>query len=174
MSTFRFDTESAKLKKTIGIEFGLDIMENTRARKYVDARMIYSLILKERGYGCTLISRSINKTHCTVLHYLRIANDLLGQLPELRKIYSRVKKSHSVEYDVVYDMGAKELREYIYELRDSVDTLSLQLKELKTTVDTYESNGGRFSKLFFILKSRVPEGKEEKLQSKLIQLINEL
>ena len=71
-------------------------------------------------------------------------------------------------------MDAVDLRNYVYELRDSIDALSLQLKETKSDLAVCENIEGRLSKIFHILKMRVPSGKEEKLQSKLITIINGL
>ena len=98
----------------------------------------------------------------------------MGQFPDLYKKYNRVKTSHNVKYDPVYDMDAVDLRNYIYKLRDSIDVLSLQLKEIKSDLSVCENREGRLSKIFYILKTRVPSGKEEKLQSKLMTLINGL
>jgi len=174
MNTSQFEQESNKLKEIIKLEFNLDIMKHTREREYVDARAVYSFILKKRGYGCAKIGRSIKKSHSTVLHYLRNIDVVLKQFPELYKKYKRVSESYNVEYDAVYDMDAVDLRNYIYELRDSVDVLSLQLKETKNQLAVCEGNDGRLSKIFHILKTRVPSGKEDKLQSKLITIINGL
>jgi hypothetical protein len=88
------------------------------------------------------------------LHYLRDIDVVLKQFPELYKKYKRVSESYNVEYDPVYDMDAVDLRNYIYELRDSVDVLSLQLKETKTQLAVCEGNDGRLSKIFHILKTR--------------------
>jgi len=74
MNTYRFEQESSKLKEIINLEFDLDIMEPSRERRYVDSRMVYSLVLKNRGYSYTEIGKSINKTHSTILYYLRDIN----------------------------------------------------------------------------------------------------
>lgn len=174
MNTSRFEIESNKLKKVINLEFDVDIMKRCRERRYVDSRMVYSLILSKRGYGPTEIGKSIKKSHSTILHYLRDIEVVMGQFPDLYKKYNRVKTSHNVKYDPVYDMDAVDLRNYVYELRDSIDALSLQLKETKSDLAVCENIEGRLSKIFHILKMRVPSGKEEKLQSKLITIINGL
>ncbi len=174
MNTYRFEQESSKLKEIINLESDLDIMEPSRERRYVDSRMVYSLVLKNRGYSYTEIGKSINKTHSTILYYLRDINVVFKQCPELNKVYNRVSVSHNVKYDPVYDMDSVELRSHIYELRDSLDALSLQLKKVKSNLAVCENNEGRLSKVFHILKTRLPKGKEEKLQSKLITLINGL
>ncbi len=174
MNTYRFEQESSKLKEIINLEFDLAIMEPSRERRYVDSRMVYSLVLKNRGYSYTEIGKSINKTHSTILYYLRDISVVFKQCPELNKVYNRVSVSHNVKYDPVYDMDSVELRSHIYELRDSLDALSLQLKKVKSDLAVCENNEGRLSKIFYTLKTRLPKGKEEKLQSKLITLINGL
>tara|TARA_R110002124_G_scaffold72647_4_gene194518 strand:+ start:1319 stop:1843 length:525 start_codon:yes stop_codon:yes gene_type:complete len=174
MSTSHFEEESNRLKAIINKELNIDIMENTRERTHVDSRMLYSLVLKKRGYSYSQIGRSIKKSHSTVIHYLRDIDVVMSQLPALRKTYERISSSHSVKYDPVYDMDSVELRSHIYELRDSIDSLSLQLKETKNDLAVCENSSGRLSKIFYILKERVPKGKEDKLQSKLITLINGL
>ena len=54
-------SEIEKLKAIVSDVFMLDISDGSRARDFVDARKIYSKILRERGYGYAFIANTIGK-----------------------------------------------------------------------------------------------------------------
>ena len=63
--------EFDKLKDTVNEIFGLNLMDNTRERPNVNARIVFSNILFRKGYTKSDIARYINKHHATVIHYCR-------------------------------------------------------------------------------------------------------
>ena len=63
--------EFDKLKEAVNSVFGLDMMERTRKRPHVNARIVFSNILFERGYSKSEIGRYLNKNHATIIHYCK-------------------------------------------------------------------------------------------------------
>ena len=55
------DAQIRYLKKIVDNEFNVDILEKKRTRTLVDARLVYSYILRQRGVGLFRIDESINK-----------------------------------------------------------------------------------------------------------------
>lgn len=62
--------EIIKLTGIINETFDVDISEISRKREIIDARKIYSKILRDRGYSYEVIGKSINKDHATIIHYM--------------------------------------------------------------------------------------------------------
>ena len=62
--------EFSYLKTIIRDLLGVDVLEDkSRVQQVVNAKMIYAYILKEKGYGCSVIAKSMGMNHATVLHY---------------------------------------------------------------------------------------------------------
>ena len=64
--------EFSYLKTIIRDLLGVDVLEDkSRVQQVVNAKMIYAYILKEKGYGCSVIAKSMGMNHATVLHYFK-------------------------------------------------------------------------------------------------------
>ena len=80
------------LREVIEYVLGVNVTLNkSRKRNVVNARVIFSQILKEYGYGCSCISRELDKNHATVLHYFQSYQWNVSQDDELRIGYDIVK-----------------------------------------------------------------------------------
>jgi hypothetical protein len=87
----RIALEMQDLKEIVNNVFMLDLDAKNRKRGVIDARKIYSKILRDRGYGYELIGRSIEKDHTTVIHYMRSIDFTLKYDRELRDNYITCK-----------------------------------------------------------------------------------
>ena len=62
MNTSLIQKESEQLIAIVNTEFNLDILKKCRQRPYVDARRVYTQVMRDRGYSLTAIGRSLGKT----------------------------------------------------------------------------------------------------------------
>ena len=67
--------------------FDTDVFVSCRKRAYVDARIVFSNLLKEQGMGPSAIGRILGRDHATVLHYFRKFEALLETDKAFRKQY---------------------------------------------------------------------------------------
>ena len=63
--------EMQELTEIIKSVFNEDVKDITRRREIVDARIVFSKILRERGYTHSAIGRFLRKDHSTILSYMR-------------------------------------------------------------------------------------------------------
>jgi len=70
MSSIDVEKEISDLKTIVNNVFGVNLDRNIRKRPFVNSRIIYSKILKDRGYGYVVIGKSLNKDHSTIIHYV--------------------------------------------------------------------------------------------------------
>lgn len=68
----------------------IDVCEKKRNEDIVNARIIYSKILREKGHSLLSIGKSIGKDHATIIHYLRIVEGWRSKDEEFLKIYKDV------------------------------------------------------------------------------------
>lgn len=59
------------LKNIIQDLLGVDVMHKSRKQHIVDARKIYSNILRNKGWSLHHIGKSLRKDHSTIIHYLK-------------------------------------------------------------------------------------------------------
>lgn len=123
------------LKEIILEELGIDVMNKRSMREIVDARKIYSYILQETGqYGCSLISKSLQKNHATILFYWREMETLLLIDIDIKSSYNIVKEAYQRKIEkgelslmtrLELEQAHERLRDYYHDLRlDYLDKLS--------------------------------------------------
>ena len=67
-----------KIREVVNYIFGVDIMTKSRKRNVVNARMIYSKILREKHLSYNIIGKSILKNHASIIHYTKSIDWLLA------------------------------------------------------------------------------------------------
>jgi chromosomal replication initiation ATPase DnaA len=80
-----------ELREHVEKEFGIDnLRERRRYNDIVNARMVYSYILRGLGYTLTEIGKSLGKHHATIINYLDNMEGYLKTDPVLRKKFYKV------------------------------------------------------------------------------------
>tara|TARA_R110000868_G_scaffold800_4_gene5899 strand:+ start:185 stop:553 length:369 start_codon:yes stop_codon:yes gene_type:complete len=81
--------ELEKLQDIIFIVLGVDVKVKSRKRRNVDAKRIFSKILRDKGYTLIDISKFLNNHHTTVMFYLKNFDFLLVLFPDIEKAYNK-------------------------------------------------------------------------------------
>jgi len=81
------DLEKEALKQIVSGVFNVDISLKNRQRNSVDARRIYSKILRDRGYTFESIGNSIERNHASVVNYMTSVDAILSFDKGLRDKY---------------------------------------------------------------------------------------
>tara|TARA_R100000773_G_scaffold33501_1_gene28590 strand:- start:1127 stop:1561 length:435 start_codon:yes stop_codon:yes gene_type:complete len=111
------------LKQIVSNEFQVDVSSLRRTRVHVDARLVYSYILRNRGLGLSRIGKSINKNHATVLYLLNNAPSYLKQDPDLKTKYDSCLLMFENHHSPVYDLTMPELQKAYVRLQANHDIL---------------------------------------------------
>lgn len=85
------------LKQIVNEVFLVDIEKTSSKRSCVDARKVYSKILKEIGYSYQFIGDTIGRDHSTIIHYVKGIDDLLMYDSVFNKRFSICKKKFLLE-----------------------------------------------------------------------------
>lgn len=166
------DDEMKALKEIIEEQFEIDnLFRNTRRREYVDARMIYSKILKDRGHSVSSIGRFLGKNHATVIHYVCNAEFLIRQEAKLRERYANSRSTFFEYRDPVYKTPTqRDLMNKVISLMNQIEILEDQKRE----IDSDELRIKRFRPIITLLEERLPEGKEDFLEQKIKRILNDI
>ena len=161
------------LKEIIKTILNVDVKKDrNRMQHTVNCKMIYANVLRECGYGCSVISKSILMNHATILHYFKTFPFYVKTDVALRNNYERIKSEFNKEYDPVYYLSENELKKEVFSLRFENKELSSELKEVKNRVKELTSIEERFSDIFKMVKERTKDGKEKEVLKKLNAIYN--
>lgn len=112
-----------ELIKIVNEVFLVDLTLNNRKRETVDARKVYSKILRDKGHGYKFIGETINKDHATIIHYIKNIDHLLSYDQALidkyivcKNIFTGEPVSKQVKKDV--DIKDKLLDEFLNYIED--------------------------------------------------------
>lgn len=164
------------LKKIIDYVFGIDISIKTRKREYVNARMVFSKILKDNGYGVTIISRYLKKDHTSIMHYVESVNSVIRFDEDLMAKYIQAKdmylnnKSIPNPQDEKIKLTKKEKMQQIRIsiLNDEIDSLILE----KTKLMVISKKHKRLSEVINFIDKHTPNGKEDFVLRKISIMFN--
>ena len=139
--------EIEELKKIVNDVFLVDIEVKDRKREIVDARKVYSKILKDSGYSYELIGETINKNHATIIHYIKNIEYLLSYDQILREKYVSCKNIFTGKS--IKDQVKKDVDIYVTvvkltnELKEAVVIKEKLLDEFFNYIQNYEERTGR-------------------------------
>ena len=164
------EQEMEALKKIVENVFVLDdINKNTHRRNYVDARMIYSKILKDRGHSFLSIGKSLGKNHATIIHHVVKIEYIMKHDSELRDKYQRARSEFLCEREVFYKNPSQ--RDMINQINSLHNQLDEYISE-RERVLLLEHNYKRLRGIISLLMEKLPEGKERLAESKIRRMLN--
>lgn len=142
------EEEIIELKRIINDVFYIELDSKNRKRGTVDARKVYSKILKEAGYSYELIGKTINKDHATVLYYIKNLDSILMYDKILRDKYIACKNSFIKETESVSEQIKKDIDIYVTvvrltnELQEAVSSKNKILNNFVDYIEQYEKRNG--------------------------------
>lgn len=162
---------STELKAIVKKIFGVNIDVNTRKRAFVDARIVYSKILRDIGISFEAIGRTINKDHATIIHYLRNIDHIFAQD---KLLFDNFKKCRyilfkCVDEDSIFIDEAAYKKVYI-ELEERIKEIEVRYTELHRQVEQYK----RIESIIDLVNERTAEGMEEVVENKIRAMFNGL
>lgn len=122
----------------------LNMFKNSRERRYIQARMMFSYILKERGYGCSLIGKMLNKTHASIINYFNGMWWYIKTDDSFKRNLELIKKEFESAQIIKNPKTKKDLKKLIHYLEGQNVLLSLtnsslneENKKLKKQIKVY-------------------------------------
>lgn len=159
------------LKDIVENTFGVNIMKKRRGRDYVNARLIYSRILRDTGHTFESIGDSLGKDHSTIVHYIDISNmafiqddDLSEKYLVCKELFMKDKPHLSREYKE-FQMMSKVLK-----LTSERDELIRELQKLRKVDKVYK----RIESIIEFINMRTPVGLEKTIELRIKRMFNEL
>lgn len=158
------------LKSIIEDVFGIeDMVSSSRQRKYIDARMVYCKILKDRGHTFVAIGKSLGKDHATVIHHVVKSEYLLKAERDLHDKYLRARAEFLCDREVFYKNPTQ--RDMINRINSLTNQLETYIVE-RERVLMKEDNFRRLMGIIDLLSEKLPKGKELLAERKIRRMLN--
>jgi hypothetical protein len=136
-----------ELKDIVDTIFDVDISNSVRKKNYVEARMVFTKILRDRGTTLVAIAAFLDKNHCSIINYMLNFDNYFSE--------QSLKRKYIV------------CREAFFQKRP-VDKLYFE----KDKISNIEKKYKRFNHILDIMNDRTPYGKEDVLEKKIISFLN--
>lgn len=164
------DTEMNSLKEIISTATGTDVMNKNRYRNVVDARIVFSKIIRERGYTYSSIARYLSKDHSTIIHYICECNHLIQTDDKMMETYINCRNKFLEDKDALLTYTDKDAVKEMVILKIDMEKLIGKNNKLKDFQNKYK----RLTEIINLIDKRTPEGQEHKIKEELIRMFNGL
>jgi len=163
--------EMQELAEIIKSVFNEDVKDKIQRREIVDARMVFSKILRERGYTYASIGRFLKKDHSTVINYMRNVYHLLTQVNGLMAKYIICRDLFLIDKEVLYiNKEEKDNKLSIISLNNQIEKLILE----RENVTRMETKYKRIEDILSIIDKKTPNGKEKFILKKVNLMFNDI
>lgn len=141
--------EIEELKRIVNEIFLVDLDSENRRRDTVDARKVYSKILRESGFGYELIAETIGKNHATVIHYIKNIGPILVYDEDLRNKYVACKNIFNKKVISISEQVGKDADVYVTvlrltnELQEAISSRNKVLDDFISYIEKYSVQRGR-------------------------------
>lgn len=163
--------EMQQLADIVKSVFNEDVKDKIQRREIVDARMVFSKILRERGYTYASIGRFLKKDHSTIINYMRNIYSLLTQVNGLMAKYIICRDLFLIDKEVLYiNKEEKDNKLSIISLNNQIEKLILE----RENVTRMETKYKRIEDILSIIDKKTPNGKEKFILKKVNLMFNDI
>jgi hypothetical protein len=156
----------------------VDICEKNRKADSVNARIIYSHILREMGHNLSAIGQSIGRDHATIIHYLHSIDGWRSKDADFLKMYTDVNDRFisasrdliSFSNEIIESEKLRSLEDIAIDLKLSNRLLIERTKELEDKLKKFE----KFEKIYDVVNERTRVSDEEWVIYKIKEFYNGL
>lgn len=143
-----YKEEVEELKKIVNDVFLVDLDAKNRKRGVVDARKVYSKILRESGHSYESIGNSLSKNHATIIHYVNNIGHIMSYDRSIRDKYVSCKNVFVKKKKSILEQVRKDVDIYVTvirlenELQEAISSKDKILNDFVDYIEKYEKQRG--------------------------------
>ena len=162
-------TEMEELKSIVNKTFSIDILKRCRKRELVDARRVFSKILRERGYTLITIAKYLKKDHSTIINLMISVDTILKTDRMLLEKYIICRDTFLDGREAAFSrIKGRNLFMKVARLETEIEKMLLERENVLILKEKYT----RLEKIINLINSRLHAGEEALLERKLYLLLN--
>lgn len=155
------------VKRIVEEVTGINLLEKSRRRFVVEARAIYSTILRDSGYSFPFIAETLGKDHTTIIHYMKLADDLKKTDRQMKRKLYKCRELFISEKQPVILSELTDHEDELEKLKMKIELLNDELFQLKN------SDKLRLGKIIKLIQENTPKGHELIVERKIRKLFDE-
>ena len=163
--------EQEHAQRVVEMVMGVRVGDKNRKRQVVEARMMFSSMLRDMGYSLKEIGSVLKKDHTTIIHYLRKLRELTEVDRSLFKKYIKCRELLMLNEEPV------NLEEELGRLRKQVELLKMEnylLSEEKgELIKQLSSDDKRLQKIFKLIEENTQHGYEGIVERKIKKMFDD-
>jgi len=172
-SNQRKTKKATELRSLIEGILGVNVRDDkSRRREVVNARLIYSNILREEGFKCVEVGRFLRKDHTTVLHYWKTFDAVVETDVIVRLNYEKIKEMYDNDIEDIHSLSTGQLKKEVYTLRNELKKVNSENRKLTSKLTERRETQERLKQIMSLVKERTRVGSEEQVYKKLLTLFN--
>jgi hypothetical protein len=168
--------EMQELTDIIKSVFNEDVKDKMQKREIVDARIIFSKILRERGYTYSSIGRFLRKDHSTIISYMRNVHALLSQVDGLMAKYISCRDAFLIDKELIYN-EVLNIKKEVKGNNLSIISLNNQIEKLileRDNVTQMEKKYKRIADIMNLIDKKTPNGREKFILKRINLMFNDI
>jgi hypothetical protein len=136
------------------------------------ARAVFSKVLNLKGYTLTEVGSMINKSHATIIHYIRGLEAEVKTNQQLRIKYQEVQDMFVTDTDPIHSLSSFELKKEVISLRKQNKKLYLEKESLMSIIKKNKEDDNIYLETFELIKTRIEKKDIDKLKNHLTRYFN--
>lgn len=105
----------------------IDVLENTRKREVVEGRIIFTKLMHLQNiHSLSKIGSFVNKGHCTIIHYLKVHDNLFATDKNYQKSFRLISETCTPTFFVSKNLS--ELNHCVFKIRRYYETSAEKIK----------------------------------------------
>ena len=169
------DDKTKLLKEIVERIFDVDLLDTKRKRIFVDARLVFCYIMKDRGFTFTYLGKILDKNHATIINYIENAKGYFETDPILKHRYNQVCDEFYVDKTCAKDPEPSMVKKMTSRLKEENEKLQFENNNLLFKVKGLSAklhHEDRLVGIYEVIKLRTKPGTEESIQRKLNTFYN--
>lgn len=164
-------SEQDHAQRVVEMVMGVRVNDNNRKRQIVEARMMFSSMLRDMGYSLKEIGTVLKKDHTTIIHYLRKLKELTEVDRSLFKKYIKCRELLMLNEEPV------NLAEELERLHKKVEILKMEnyilSEEKNELIKQLTSDDKRLQKIFKLIEENTQHGYEGIVERKIRKMFDD-
>ena len=174
LSTVDQRSDIEVVRNIVEMVTGVNIHAKSRKRTIVEARMVYSAILREAGYSLPFIADTLKKDHTTIIHYLRLVKDLSETDNQVMRRYLRCRELFILEKQPVNLVNPTDYKSEVERLKTRIEIMKAENYMLnEELIQLKVSDGNRLLKIFKLIEENTPKGYELIVERKIRKMLDD-
>lgn len=146
---------------------GANLLQNSRKRAIVEARVIYATLLRDAGHSFPFIADTLGKDHTTIIHYMKLSKNLKETDRQMKKRLYKCRELFISEKQPVILSELTDYEDELEKLKMKIELMNDELVQLKN------SDKLRLGKIFKLITDNTPKGYELIVERKIRMLFND-